>query len=148
MTTLHEDITRTMLSILGAQLSRQAVNTTTLATYAMREYDGASLEPHIEYASREHFKHIARGLVARTLDADAEESAAYQGELFSGQLQTHYPKARQRGEEPVYIPREAMTDDDVRFNCDKLRKSGQARFDHADALEAWNERRTPTGEVA
>jgi len=148
MPTLHDDISRTMLSILETQLSRQTVSPSTLAQFAMRQYDGASLEPHIEYASLEHFKHIARTLVARTLDADADESVAYQGELFSGQLQTHYPKARKRGEEPVYIPREAMTRDDVRFNCERLRKSGQARFDHADALEAWDERRTPSDEAA
>ncbi|MGI3168424.1 hypothetical protein ACRARG_04680 [Pseudooceanicola sp. C21-150M6] len=100
-------------------------------------------EAHIQYASLEHLKHMARVFLARRKDADGDEGEAYvrQGEFdlgtaFSGQLQDRYPLPRKQGEEPVYKLRRDLTADERAWNVAQLRKSGKARLEHADALEA------------
>ena len=100
-------------------------------------------EPHIQYASQEHLKHMARVFLAKRKDPDADESEAYaaQGGLdfgvsFSGHLQDRYPLPRKDGEEPVYKLRHELTEDERAFNVSVLRKAGQARLEHARALEA------------
>lgn len=70
-----------------------------------------------------------------------KDAVAGQSELFPDTLQEHYPKRRKKSEEPVYVQREAMTDDDVAYNVDRMRKGGSALLKHADALEAWGEGR-------
>lgn len=90
-----------------------------------------------QYLSLEALKGMARKLLARKFKADeGDDSVAYQGELFSGALQPRYPLPRVSGEEPVYKRREDLTAQERAWNAEQLRKSGQARLEHADALEA------------
>lgn len=98
---------------------------------------------HIQYASLEHFKHMARVFLAKRKDADGDENDAHSaqgnfdlGTSFSGQLQDRYPLPRKQGEEPAYKLRSELTDDERAWNVRQLRKSAKARQEHADALEA------------
>lgn len=98
--------------------------------------------PNIQYASIEHIKTMARKFLAKRNDADGEENPAHmaQGELpgiqFSGQLQDRYPLPRIAGEEPVYKLRIHLSPEERAYNVSQLRKSADARNEHADALEA------------
>lgn len=47
----------------------------------------------------------------------------------------------ERQQEPEYILRERMTDNDVAFNVARLRNEARAKLAHADALEAWGRNR-------
>lgn len=96
-------------------------------------------EPHIAYTSVEQFKQMARKFLARNCDADSDDNPAHgiQGELaFSGKLQDRYPLPRKPGEEPAYKLRHLLTFDERAWNVAQLRKSADARNEHADALEA------------
>lgn len=99
-------------------------------------------EPHIQYTSLEHLKHMARVFLAKRKDADGDESEAYaQPELdlgisFSGKLQDRYPIPRKAGEEPVYKLRSQLTPEEREWNAVQLEKAGMARIEHANALRA------------
>lgn len=79
---------------------------------------------------------MARKLLGKRFGPDSDESDAYEGDLFSGALQTRYPLPRQNGEDPTYKLREHLTDAERSWNVKQLRKSALSRLEHADALEA------------
>lgn len=98
------------------------------------------VDPHIQYASLEHFKSMARSFLRRRNDPNHDESDAYsrQDEMFSfsGKLQRRYPMPHKHGEEPQYKLREHLTIEERAWNVEQLRKSAKSRQEHADALEA------------
>lgn len=96
-----------------------------------------------KYLSLEQLKQICREFLRRNKEPDGEENEAHgaQPELplgirFSGKLQDRYPLPRKAGEEPRYKRREHLTLAERLWNEMQLRKSGQARVEHADALRA------------
>lgn len=114
-----------------------------LAHRVFETFSTGDEEPHIQYASLEHLKHMARVYLARRKDADGDMNEAHgaQGDLdlgtsFSKKLQDRYPLPRQPGEEPTYKLRSELTADERAWNVQQLRKSARARMEHADALEA------------
>ena len=48
---------------------------------------------------------------------------------------------RQAPSEPEYVLLEHLTDEDVKFNVNRLRKEADAKLHHATALEAWWQKR-------
>lgn len=97
----------------------------------------------INYLSMEHLKQMCREFLRRRKDADGEENDAHsaQGDLdlgitFSGKLQDRYPVPRGIGEEARYKRRALLTSAERDWNVQQLRKSAQARLEHADALQA------------
>lgn len=103
-------------------------------TFATGEED-----PNIQYMSLEQCKQMARKFLARNCDADSDENSAHgvQGAFeFSGKLQDRYPLPRKSGEEAAYKQRHHLTSDERAWNVAQLRKSADARNEHADALEA------------
>ena len=77
---------------------------------------------------------IARGHLAFRYEPRSKPS---EPELFEG-LQLRYPVVHGHDEEPRYVLRDLLSDTDVGWNVSRLRAGGQAKPDHADALEAWN----------
>lgn len=90
----------------------------------------------VQYLTVEKLTDMARKLLGKRFSHDSDETDAYQGELFSGALQRRYPLPRQTSEEPAYKLREHLTPEERAWNVEQLRKSAQARLEHADALEA------------
>lgn len=96
----------------------------------------------IQYTSLEHLKQMSREFLRHQKNPESDGSEAYsaQGELpgisFSGQLQDRYPLPRKAGDEPAYKLRGHLTAEERAWNVKQLRKSAQARQEHADALEA------------
>lgn len=114
-----------------------------LAHRVFEIFSSGEEEPHIEYTSLEHLKHMARVFLARRKDADGDlnETHGAQGDLdlgvtFSGKLQDRYPLPRKPGEEAAYKLRSQLNEDERVWNVNQLRKSARARLEHADALEA------------
>lgn len=110
-----------------------------LAHRTFEQFATGDEEPHIAYTSVEQFKQMARKFLARNCDADSDDNPAHsaQGEFaFSGKLQDRYPLPRKAGEEPAYKLRHLLTPEERAWNVSQLRKSADARNEHADALEA------------
>lgn len=135
---LHEAINTAMMRFIEDRRECAIMSPAAVAAATFNQFSAEHVEPHIEYASLEHFKHMARKVLARRFDDDGEENAVYsgQGELFSGHLQDRYPVPRKAGEEPTYKRRELLTPAERAWNVKTLRKSADARLAHADALEA------------
>jgi hypothetical protein len=91
-----------------------------------------------------HLRQIARGQLAQRFDPVVEDDDD-EPELFEG-LQWRYPEAPEdgagRNPDPVYVLRDLMSSDDVRWNANRLRAEAKAKLAHALALEAWDEQRT------
>jgi hypothetical protein len=137
---LHESIVSDLHAAVAAN-DADIITATSLALVIQRKYAPAGLEPHIEYASLEGLKHLARNVLSGRYSAESDQTEAHQGELFSGRLQTRYPLPRSKGEEPGYKLREALTKPEAAWNIATLRKAAEARLLHADALEAWDQSR-------
>jgi len=103
--------------------------------------------PQVYAGCHLHLRQIARAMLARAYDpADKKKrdrDALAAGDLFT--LQARYPMAHSADlEEPVYVRRDDMTEEDVKYNIARLRSEGRAKLRHADALQAWwNERFPP-----
>jgi hypothetical protein len=72
-------------------------------------------------------------------DPDSDENPVHGQQTsfaFSGQLQDRYPIPRGAGADPAYKLRHLLTAAEREWNVQQLRKSGRARMEHADALEA------------
>lgn len=140
----HQRIMGEMERQYEAMRDAVIVSPSALAHRAFEAFSHGDEDPHIQYASVEHMKHMARKFLATRKDPNSDESDAYAsrqpsfdlGVQFSGQLQDRYPLPRKAGEEPVYKLRALLTPDERSFNVDVLRKGARARLEHADALEA------------
>lgn len=145
---MHEELITALhheLDLLGSAI---ALSPSSLALAVQQRFAARPIEPHLQYASLEHIKQLARTVLARRFDPDGDESQAHQGELFSGILQDHYPVPRANGQEPVYKKRDALSHEEVLWNASLLRKSANARLAHADALLAWDEGRSRRRQAA
>ncbi len=131
---LHEDIQQKMRVAL-VQASEQEMDHLSpswMATQIYEAYRSPSDDAHVQYACIEHFKQMARKLLASKFHPDRDEIA--QGELFPETLQARYPIQKKRGEEPVYKFLEALSELEGYWNVDQLRKAGRSRLKHAQTL--------------
>lgn len=109
-----------------------------LAAEAFSEFKPSlfRVEPHVEWGCLEHFKQVAREVLTRDYEPNAEEPDPEQGEFWSGHFQARYSKKRTRGEEPVFVSFELLTVEDKRWNAERFRKAGRALIAHGNALDA------------
>lgn len=136
---LHEAITVAIHEVVDSFGSADLISPTTVARVLQERYGAAKSDPHVQYASLEHFKQMSRRALAGRYSAESDDTEATADDLlpgFSGHLQTRYPVPRASGEDPVYKLRSALTAAERRWNVMTLRSSGRARMLHADALEA------------
>ncbi len=139
--TMHEDISVAITREIESLGSAIALSPTTVALAVQQRFSPGPMEPHLQYLSLEHLKHMARRSLAGRYEPDGEENDSHQGDMFSGHLQDRYPVPRQKGCEPVYKQRESMTVAELDWNVALLRRSANARLRHADALQAWTDDR-------
>lgn len=147
---LHESITGAMQRYIDDRADCAIISPTAIAAAIYDTFASDPVEPHVEYGCLEHFKGLARKVLAGRFHDEGEKNDAYteQGELFSGHLQDRYPIPRVKGGEPVYKQRHLLSPDERAWNVKSLRKSGSARLAHADALEAEGLSPITTGEAA
>jgi len=136
---LHDDINQTLRRELETLTGVIGIRPDTLALRALESFGGEVAEAHIRYGCTEHFKSMARRLLANRFDPDGEENDVHQGDMFAGYLQERYPLPKSGDAEPIYKPREALTPDELDWNIGQLRKSADARLRHADALQSYRD---------
>lgn len=139
MSTQHQHIVSEMARQYESLQGAITIGPSALAFKVMEKFRSDDpIEAHIQYASLEHMKSMARAFLAKRNDPTADDNEIYDQSSFefSGQLQVRYPLPRKRGEDPVYKLREHLTAEERAWNVDQLRKSARSRQEHADALEA------------
>ena len=83
-----------------------------------------------------HCRQLARAFCRRNFDpTDDAERRALQGEIFGDTLQDRYPRKRGPGEDPEYVLRDHLTEDDRWTQIERMRKQSRALQRHSDALE-------------
>ena len=141
---IHEElITRISIAIKRLE-SAGSLSPSTVALAVHQGLTDENIEVHVYYASLEHLKHMTRKVLAAKFGVLGSENSSIQNELFT-ELQSHYPTARKKGEDPVYKRKEILSYFEVQWNVAQLRKTGQAFLAHADGLDAWNENRGEIG---
>jgi hypothetical protein len=135
---LHNDITNAISRQIEELGSAIALSPTSVALAVQRSFSDEAMEPHVQYTSLEHIKHMARKALSGRFEESGDENDAHQGDMFSGQLQDRYPVPRERGADPIYKLREHLSTSEAQWNVETLRKAANARLRHADALDAWN----------
>lgn len=133
---LHEDVMAAIHREIEAKGGATFASPTMLALAVQGSFRDGPIEAHLQYTSLEHLKQLSR-LALRRYEHEGDNNPSHQADIFSGVLQDRYPIPRPDGADPVYKLRDALTDEEVRWNILHLRKSAAARLEHADALEAW-----------
>jgi hypothetical protein len=113
-----------------------------IATEALKEIDPTGRShPLVRTGCHLQLRQIARAQCRKLFEDDAGEETEPQFTGFK-ELPWRYPAAHSKGTlEPEYVLLEHMTRRDVEYNVRRLRREGQAKLDHADALEAWGRSR-------
>jgi hypothetical protein len=82
-------------------------------------------------------RQLARGKLRRRFDPTAAADDDDTRDLFPETLQERYPKARKPGDEPSYRKLDALTEEDVNYNVERMRLVAYALNKHADRLMTW-----------
>jgi len=141
----HSEIVEVMEGQLRA-MPAGPVTAQSLAVIALQVWLQADTERHIEHGAREHFKQIARGVLAGRYGkgrkaAHREEQLPLNDELFGDSLQERYPRKHQRDEEPAYVPIGMASDADLWWNVEQMRSASGGLLRHVDALVVYIETR-------
>lgn len=137
---IHEEVTQAIHRQIELLAEAVTLSPRQLAIAVQDSWNLTGVQPQVQYCTLEHLTQMARRVLASRYEPESADSSAYQGELFSGTLQSHYPIPTQSGD-AVYKRTEFLTQDEISWNVEKLRKSAAARVRHADALLAWAEQR-------
>lgn len=133
----HNQITQYLNEKINELRFVESISPSYLASSVISKFGQNNMHPMMSYLALEHAKSIARKLLASRFSIDATESNAYtsaQQDLFTGQLQERYPVQVAKGHDPQYKPLQFLSDADLTWNINQLRKSAKARFEHARAL--------------
>lgn len=130
------------LHLLYDECDADIITPMSLALPLLGRYQ-TSLDDRVRYLSLQHLQQMARHVLRTRVGHDATPEEEAQGDFgfFNGKLQERYPLPPRKGEPPAYKLREKLTDGEIDYNISLLRKSGQSRLAHADALEAWKRHR-------
>jgi hypothetical protein len=116
----------------------RSISPSWVATEALLELDPKSYTqrhfPDVWIGCHLELRQLARASLRARFEPETEDGVE-RAELFPD-LQPYYPTAR-KGEEPLYVVLEDLSDDDVAYNVARLRSEAGAKLRHADALEAW-----------
>lgn len=142
MTREESQLAEIVARIIDIRRGQVRINPSWIATEALKEIDPAGRSVDlVRLGCHLQLRQIARA-ECRTLFEDSEDGDEPRFSGFEG-LQWRYPTARsKRNEEPEYVLRDQMTNDDVEYNVGRLRREGRAKLAHADALEAWGRSRS------
>ena len=106
-----------------------------VATAALKELDPTGATPYdVQYPALMELKQTARRVLRGKFES--EDGSIDQHELFPT-LQRMYPTPTARGENPVYLKLELLTQDQALWNVNRLRREAKTKQKHADALEQY-----------
>ena len=122
--------------IYDQQKDNPSVNPISLANAAMDE---------IHFPRRLHELgwigcHLQLRQIARSFCRQQFDPTGFrvQDDLFPETLHERYPTRTKANEEPEYVLLDQLSDDDVLYNVERMRRAAFALQRHADALEAWH----------
>lgn len=135
---LHENLNSMMLQFIEDCDDCVAVMPSAVAAATFARLATAKLDPHIEYATLEHLKGMARKVLSKRYDEAGPENPAYdaQGELFKGGFQQRYPVPRAGGGEPQYKRFEDLTPAEMTAIGRRYHRCGAAWIEHGDKMLA------------
>ncbi|WP_250518523.1 hypothetical protein [Caballeronia sp. ATUFL_M1_KS5A] len=113
----------------------QDIDFIAVARHAQRKLESGKGTLVERYGFLQFIMTLARDECGRNYSAESNETAAIQGDMFTGVLQRRYPLPHKRGDVPVYRLLEHLTPEQVRWNAEQHRKVGHAHLRHAEALE-------------
>jgi hypothetical protein len=138
----EEELYAVTRQIIERQREAATVSPTWIATHVMCEIRFKPQLHHLGYAGCHlQIRQMARQELRRKHDPNAviiDQLTSGQDDFFPETLQDRYPRRTAHGEEPVYVLRDLMTDADVEWNMNRMRRGGEALLKHADALRAWH----------
>lgn len=113
-----------------------------IATEVMTNLDPKNVSPRLVWvAAHLEIRQLARGNLRKRFEDDEDVGM---DDMFPD-LQARYPTAHsEKNEEREYILRDKMSKQDIAYNVQRLRKEGEAKLRHADALEAFGRGRRRT----
>jgi hypothetical protein len=131
--------------IIEKRRGQPRISPTWVATEAMRELDRHNRverqAPLIWAGCHLELRQIARRKLANRFDPESDDDARAKDQLFP-ELQWRYPTMRSAaGEEPEYVLRDLLIEEDIDHNVARLRAEADSKNQHADALEAWGRSR-------
>jgi hypothetical protein len=134
-----EKLRAIVVRVIDTRSNTPRIGAIWVANEAMRKLDPAKAierrQPLIWLGCHLQLRQIARQVLAGKYKDSEEERN--RDSLFPD-LQWRYPTARSEGlEEPEYILRGLMGEEDVEYNIARLRAEGDAKVRHAAALRAW-----------
>jgi hypothetical protein len=143
--TEYAQLSEIIARIIDSRRDEARISPSWTATEAMKELDPERRSPPLVYLGCHlQLRQIARHHLRQEFQPEGEIQPTAQDDLFP-HLQWRYPTARSRSDdEPEYVLRERMSDDDVVFNIKRLRREGASKLKQADALEEWWEGRQKT----
>jgi len=129
--------------IIELNYTQPRISPSWVATEAMAELDPIKQvergTPLVWLGCHLQLRHIARQKLAKKYVAGGDDST--KDSLFPN-LQWRYPTAHSADEDdPEYILRDLMSNEDVAYNVSRLRAEATAKQAHADALEQWGKAR-------
>lgn len=138
----HEEIVqqiRKQIDVTNAEKT-QDLSPEIIALRVYSCFANGNEDVHIRHGCVEAYKAMARRVLAREFGAD-EEDETKQSDMFAGHLQERYPIRTPAGAEPVYRIREALSNDDLDWNIQRLMKVSHAARKHAEALTVFRNSR-------
>lgn len=135
-----QPLTDIVARIIDEYRGEPRISPSWVATQAMAELDPDRSSVRLVYLGCHlELRQIARSVLRMRFEdedgRDDDDDPTRQHELFP-ELQWRYPTARSRDAEPEYVRLEFLTDGDIQFNVERLRREGRSKLAHADALEA------------
>ncbi len=131
----EQKLRRVLLEIYEQRRDEIRISPSWLATQAMIDLDGENRSPLlVRRAAHLQLRQIARSICRKKFESDGIETE--QDDLFPA-LQSRYPAAHSSETEPEYVLLEHLTEQDAMFNVKRLRREGETKLHHADALESW-----------
>jgi hypothetical protein len=135
-----QPLTAIVAKIIETRRHEVRINPSWIATEALLEIDPDKQSvPLVYLGCHLELRQIARGLLRQHFEdpPSPADDAIAQHDLFPD-LQRRYPSARSKeASEPEYVLLDEMSDSDIWFNVERLRKEGTSKLRHADALEAF-----------
>lgn len=152
MTKEHDRLRTIVSSIIDGRRDREEISPLWVATEATKQIGAWDLKesvPLVYEACHLHLRQVARSLCRALFEVSDGQDAESQGNSAQHQLfpdlQWRYPRAPAGSRiETSYVLLEQMTDADIRYNVQRLKREARARLGHADALHAWAAQRQRT----
>jgi hypothetical protein len=124
--------------ITPLEVSGEIISPVKVAVDMDKIIDPDRLSPELKtWATIEHIKHYVRTKLAKRHDPVKKANDYIENDtddLFGDELQPYYPV--RRNSEPVYVPRQDLTEHDVERIVKRMTRAGESLQTHARALKA------------